>query len=88
MSEDASNGNEFLAQLYEGLRRQHEFVYEQGFKVQALELTLRSFPDTRAKYESALAQVKSKEVLDSMRSSLAGHDAAIALLRSGRIGSA
>ena len=81
-------GAELLAELYESLKQLHKSSIEQGFKTQALELTLRSFPDTKPMYEAALEQVKTPKVLQEAELLLKGYDAAIAIIRSGQSPSA
>lgn len=80
--------NEQLAKLFEFLKQLHSFAYDLGFKVQALELTLRTFPDTRPVYEDALKQVRSPEALRGIELAMKAYDAQVALARGGSLPSA
>ena len=83
MDESPDAGRDVLVAIYESLKNLHQTLYEQGFKIQALEFTLKSFPDTRPVYESALDQAKSAEAVQAMNTSTKAYDALIALVRGG-----
>jgi hypothetical protein len=83
MDQDAT-GREFLAGLYESLRDVHMALYNQGFKVRALEYALRSFGNTRDLYDKHLADVTTPEVLQEVERSRLLYEATISAIRQGQ----
>jgi hypothetical protein len=81
-------GNNLLASLYESLRDLHQTVFDLGFKVQAAEFVLRSFPDTRPVYEDGLKQAKTPEAVQGVELSRKAYNALIAQVRGGPLHSA
>ena len=84
----ADAGQELLIHLLEANMRQDKALFDQGIKVQAIELTLRSFPDAKPMYEEALERAKNPEVLAEFQRSQNLALAAIAAIRAGEFPSA
>jgi hypothetical protein len=78
MDETPDAGAVLLANLYRAIRDLHHSVFEMGFKVQALEYTLRSFPDTRPVYDEGLKLARTPEAVAAMDLSRKGYDSQIA----------
>jgi|HubBroStandDraft_1064217.scaffolds.fasta_scaffold53452_1 hypothetical protein len=77
-------GRELLALLYESLRDTHDTLFELGFKVKALEGTVRSFGNTRNLYESTLAEVRTPEALRAKELQRSVYESQIQAIRAGR----
>jgi hypothetical protein len=63
MTNEEKAGYEILASLLEANIKTNRALFEQGLKIQAMELTLRSFPDAKPMYEKSLAEARTPEVV-------------------------
>jgi hypothetical protein len=88
MDNETEAGQNLLADLFEANRKQDAALFEQGLKIQAMELTLRSFPDTKPTYEEALKRARTPEVVREFERSQSLAFAAIAAIRKGQLPSA
>lgn len=78
-------GTELLAGLLESNMRHEQALFDQGLKIQAIELTLRSFPDTKPMYEQSLAALRTPQVVQKHEQMQQLALAAIAAVRAGRL---
>jgi hypothetical protein len=81
--DDPAAGNNLLISLYESLRDLHQTVFDLGFRVQAAEFALRSFPDIRPVYEDGLKLAKTDEAVSAAELSRKAYNALISQLREG-----
>jgi hypothetical protein len=85
MEKKLDAGTELLAGLLESNMRHEHALFEQGLKVQALELTLRDFSDTRQRYEAALLEARTPQVVQKHERMQQLALAAIAAVRVGHL---
>lgn len=87
MNDDVA-GRELLVGLMEADRQIQSALFEQGLKIQAMELTLRSFPDAKPMYEKSHAALRTPEVVQAHERSQNLSRAAIDSVRKGQFPSA
>jgi hypothetical protein len=77
-------GTELLAGLLESNMRHEQALFDHGLKIQAIELTLRSFPDTKPMYEQSLAALRTPELVQAHEHSQRLSRSAIDSIRGGQ----
>jgi hypothetical protein len=88
MDDQTKAGYDLMAELFEALRLHEHSLFEQGLKVQALEFTLRSFPDGKPVYEKSLAEFRTPEVVRKHELAQRLSRERVAAIRAGRFPSA
>jgi hypothetical protein len=88
MDSETEAGCNLMADLFEAIRQQEHSLFEQGLKIQAMEFTLRSFPDAKPKYEQSLEALRTPEVVQKHELAQALDRERVAAIRSGRYPSA
>jgi hypothetical protein len=84
MVDDVTAGRDLLAGLFEANMRYDKALFEQGLKIQAMELTLRSFSDAKPLYDQNLKALRTPELVREHEHSQRLSLAAIAAIRGGQ----
>jgi hypothetical protein len=88
MDDETKAGYDLMAELFEMLRIHENALFEQGLKIQAMELTLRSFPDGKVVYEQSLAALRTPELAAKHELAQGLSRARVDAIRAGRYPSA
>lgn len=83
--ENLDAGTKLLAELLEVNMRHEHALFEQGLKIQALELTTRSFENTKPAYERFHAALRKPELVQEHERSQRLARAAIDSLLAGKL---